>query len=228
MSILPALHVSSKTPLKIRIEPGQHWLIAGITGTGKTFLARELLYLLARSKPFAECHFYFLDEKDEGDFKDFPGHVTSSSPPAPLQEPHNCQVWHPEDYTPADIEAWLEQVYKDKPAVLVIDELTDCIYGPRKYSQALKKLLKKGRGKGITVIVLTQEAAEIPRQTIGQTSHWIRFAIGNPYDSNLLDKKIRNSIGEPDAKYGFFYNFRESRRGAWSFPSVQHFLGGSK
>lgn len=79
------------------------------------------------------------------------------------------------------------------------------------------------------MIIGTQEVAEISRQVLGQTTHWLRFYLGNRYDSRLLDSKMRNERGEPTAEYGFLYNNRwlfKHGEVARMFSDVKYFLGG--
>jgi len=51
------------------------------------------------------------------------------------------------------------------------------------YPPDYRLLLKQGRSMFISVTSMTQEVAYTPRQTIGQTSHLIRFHLMNDDDS---------------------------------------------
>jgi hypothetical protein len=81
------------------------------------------------------------------------------------------------------------------------------------------KLNKQGRGCDISMMSLTQEAAYIPRTTLGQVTHLLRFSLQNEYDKKTADKLLgRNEMKEPDDKFGFFYK-RLDERGLVSYFS---------
>ena len=218
---------------RLEVKLGYHWLLAGITGAGKTTLARELvknLASLAESAGFTRWRLFILDGIHQGDYDAFANHVESvKAPDVRLKGKQRVQVWHPLLEDALECEKWLREIResanKEVPTFVLINELEEVIYEKMGFSEEYRKLEKMGRGKKITVITLTQEASYIPRTALGQATYWIRFFLGNEVDSRKLDKKMRNFAGEPTTPFGFFFNWRGNRGEALFYRDMKEFLG---
>ncbi len=220
---------SQQTELEVKL--GYHWLIAGITGAGKTTLARELIKILARlaeAAGYLRWRLFVLDGLNVGDYDGFANHILSEEAPE-VEHGGRVQVWHPLLESPVQIERWLRRIRetadKDEPTFVLINELEEVIYEKLGFSEEYRKLEKMGRGLKITMITLTQEASYIPRTAVGQASYIIRMFLGNEVDARKLDKRIRNTQGEPTTPYGFWFNWRGNRGPALFYRDMREFLG---
>jgi hypothetical protein len=197
-----------------RVSLSDRWMIAGATGSGKTTLMKRLIKALHEFYP--QVPVYILDSKQAGDFTGWPGARWDETAPGPIDR--GFQVWQPPVDDPTEYGNWLGKIHRDRrPAIVVIDELSSLAAGHDsraiRYPHNYALLLKQGRGLSQCVISLTQEAAYIPRQTLNQTTHLIRFWLTDDYDSRKLDQKMgRAKRGKPLAddlnpkhQHGFWY-----------------------
>jgi hypothetical protein len=213
----------------IQVALSDRWVGLGTTGTGKTTWARELLQRLQSAYPAVRT--YILDSKLAGDFDRFTGEfVGGQIPPRPLAKPGTTQIWQPPVDDVEQYGVWLENILKARqPAIVLIDELSSL--GGRtglSYPTGYFKLLKQGRGLDISAITLTQEAAYIPRQTLGQTTHLVRFRLQNEEDRRKADKVLgrsRSEYGkEPVGKFGFFYRRLDRPADVLEYRNWQEFF----
>ncbi len=193
--------------LAIEASLQDRWTIPGITGCGKTTLAKRLVQELRRSYPAA--HTYILDSKGAGDFDDIPGlRIYDDVAPDALKTPGQVQIWSPPYDNLVAYHQWFEKILQArKPAIVLIDELSS-LTGEKQnaYPIGYAKLMKQGRGLDISVISLTQEAAYIPRQTFGQTTHLLSFRLEDEHDKRKVAKKLSIEWERtPRHPYGFFY-----------------------
>lgn len=157
---------------------------------------------------YPRARLYVLDSKFAGDFDGWPGTIqTEFDRPAKPQGNQRIQVWQPIHIVPDSVESWLASILKDAPAILYIDELVHLIYKKNQPSLAYSKLLKVGRALPVGCVTCTQELAEIPRSTIGQTTHVARFRLLRDWDRRVIDS-VSGSPGrlvEPPDPHGFYY-----------------------
>lgn len=165
---------------------------------------------MRRAYPFARV--YILDTKDYYDFDDYDTYrVRQDAAPPALAQPGAIQLWTPKKKDLAEIDSWLESIFEHKqPSIVVIDELSSVVSnGGQKYPDYLDILLKQGRAPGMSVIVLTQEAAYIPRNILGQATHLFRFRLNDDFDAQKIDKKLGIYKTETERKvpdkHGFWY-----------------------
>jgi energy-coupling factor transporter ATP-binding protein EcfA2 len=205
------------------------WTIAGITGCGKTTLAKQLIQELKRSYPAA--HVYILDSKGAGDFDDVPGfRIYDEVAPDALKTPGATLIWTPPYDNLLSYHQWFEKLLQARdPAIVLIDELSS-LTGEKQnaYPVGYAKLMKQGRGLDISVVSLTQEAAYIPRQTFGQTTHLISFRLEDEHDRRKLARKFNIAADRsPRHPYGFFYRRLDRPVGTYEYRDWREFLGRS-
>lgn len=215
--MLRELTGSERKPKRIQVSLHDRWVLLGTSGTGKTTFSKKLLTTLHDAYPRVPK--YILDTKQTGDFTGWRVGYQTQEPPPPIAS--GIQVWQPPISDPAMFNEWLKSLFElRKPLVLLIDELSSLggenvpIGRVGRYPPYYAILLKQGRAAGMSVITGTQEAAYIPRQVIGQTSHLVRFRLQNEEDAKRADKILgrikradgkNDDSGEPRDKHGFFY-----------------------
>lgn len=185
-----------------------------MTGSGKTTWARKLLQSLRSFYP--QVPVYILDSKQSGDFTGWPGAVWTREAPGPIA--YGMQIWQPPFDDVEQINQWLGNIHRRRaPAIILLDELSSLAKGTSAsratYPVNYATLMKQGRALGQCVISLTQEAAYIPRQTMNQSTHLVRFMLLDDYDTRKIDQKLgRVKRGQrveedlnPRDPHGFFY-----------------------
>lgn len=200
-----------------RVSLHDRWVLLGASGSGKTTFGKRLLVSLADAYPKAPI--YILDTKQQGDFTGWPGGWRGQEPPELIDK--GISVWQPPISIPAMFEQFFKALFqKGKPFIMFVDELSslggeDVPLGRvGRYPPHYGILLKQGRAAGMSIITLTQEAAYIPRQVIGQATHMVRFRLLNENDARQADRvlgrinradKQNDESGEPVHRFGFYY-----------------------
>lgn len=204
------------------------WGIWGTTGSGKTTLAKELVMHLQRAYPAART--YFLDTKQSGDFDDVDAlRVSDAVPPDPLRTPGASIIWEPPDEELDAFDEWFKKILHARdPAIVLVDELSTILNKAGGGTLYFNRLLKLGRSLGISVISLSQEAAYIPRNVLGQTTHVVRMRLLNDYDGKKLDRAVgrpQEELGAPIAdKYGFWHRRTDSGTKGHYYKRHQEFF----
>lgn len=210
----------SALQVPISVAVGNHWLLVGATGSGKTTALRRLVARICQCYPGLPVN--LLDLKMAGDFDHWPGVVQQDEAPA-LQKA-GFQVWQPVIEAEQQIESYLRAVEKAAPRITVIDELQYLCYRGGRFSEGYRRLLKLGRALPVGTITGTQELAGIPRQAIGQATWILRFRLQNLYDQTTADRLAHNLEGEPPDEHGFFFNRVGSPHQAWYYSSIYELL----
>ncbi len=205
----------------IAISLGDRWLIAGTTGTGKTTFCKVLISRLHAIYPTVPV--YILDSKQADDFRGWKTTVKQDAPPPTIRE--GIQIWQPGLDDKQIYDEWFGRLlHADGPAIVLIDEISSVSpsnMGPPNF----QRLLKQGRGLRKCVLNCTQEMAYTPRQIVTQTTHIIRFRLGNQFDQDKANKLLGREAGspEPSRKHGFFYA-RTDQPGVLEYPDYHDFL----
>ena len=209
------------------VRPGQHWLIAGMTGCGKTTLAKPLAGYVRALLPQPVL---YIDSKG-GEFDDVQGlHLRRQQPPTLAEivssEHGGVTIWTPEHDAEEDYDRLFENVLKARrPLIIVVDELSS-LGGKTGQSFPLnfQRVLKQGRALNITLIVLTQELAYVPRQVLYQTMHLVMML----FDPESFDAKRAGMLaGLPpvDVPYAFTYRNRALPLQRWRYRDFRQFFG---
>ena len=212
---------------KITFDLGNHAGVIGATGSGKTWWSRVLLENIAKGTG-SLVPIFIIDSKMQGDFSKYErspyGKRISGMKPPAIFEPRGknpFRVWQPGEDDIDNYEAFFRSVYyARRPAVVYVDELSSITNGSAtKYPQHYEKLLKQGRGMGISVISVTQSPAFVPPSTLRQSTHWIRFNLNDEYDMKKMAKVMGPAALEPPLHdYGFWY--RDTRRPVRKNPPI--------
>jgi len=202
--------------------------LLGTTGSGKTTGVRLFLQKYRVCFPFDSI--YILDNKNEGDFRVFEGDADiEGGDDAPLHQPQRqIQIWRPVMDDKKQISVWLEHILRtERKALVILDELSTVTgSNVQTMPDGYPKIMKQARGKGITVISLTQEAAFIPRQTLGMTTHIFRFFLQDIYDRQKTSRmfEMARKDDNPFAPYGLFVKKKGDRSTAKEYNDIKEVL----
>lgn len=215
----------------LRVSLSQHWAVVGTTGSGKTTFARMLLRRVQRLWPHVSL--YVLDSKAAGDFTHFPGLYTGDEAPKPITgAAGGVQVWQPDTNDLDEYDTWMRGILRGHdrahPALVMIDELSSVAPNRHRSPDGLALLLKQGRGKGVSVVALTQAATNIPPEVLAMATHLVRFRLQNDYDARRADGLLwrDGKPREPEAAHGFHYRRLDTPSGApLCFKDARELLG---
>lgn len=192
----------------LQISMEDCWAIVGVRGSGKTTAAEKLgsaYHLL-----FPQAIRYTLDSKPDPSFDDLPAVWHEGNTLPPLGEPGQRIIWRPHDNHVDMYDAWFGQLLASPvPMIIEIDELSS-IGGATGQSFPVNhaRLLKQGRSKHKVMLNLTQEAAYIPRNVLGQCNHLLRLRLNLESDAARLDKQMHGTARprrEPTTPFGLWY-----------------------
>lgn len=197
-----------------------------MTGTGKSTFAVHLAQELRRLYPTVGL--YVLDSKGDPLFARWPGFDSGEAPPPPLREPGGVQIWSPPWDDLAGYDAWLGGILKARrPAIVFVDELSSL--GANRgaaFVTNFARVLKQGRALGISAIVLSQEAAYIPRQVANQATHAVVFRLQDEVDQRRAAKLLGlPAPRDPAREFAFHYRRLAPRPGITTeYPSYRAFF----
>jgi DNA helicase HerA-like ATPase len=160
----------------IDIPLGQHFTVVGSTGTGKTFLAiNGILPKFQR--------IIVIDSEEGYDFGDFPR--VSPNRAVALSKSEYAFFVRVELESEEEVEKFAAELLKHgHDLVLWIDEITDWA-DARRVPPELRKLIRKGRKRGISVGVSTQRPAMLSKDYLANSQHcfWMYM---RPYDAAAM------------------------------------------
>lgn len=204
---------------KAHIGQDEHVLVAGMTGSGKSFLVE--IYLAGAAFPYV----VMLDTKGqvyerrkkkvplwrglvEGvDFtvverlQDLDRVKTDKIIYAPIWQEQNQEHYN----------SLLEWVYRRENTTLWIDELMEVAPGPNRYPDFMKANYTRGRSKNVGIWACTQRTLDIPTIAIANTSHFFIFNLNQPQDrKRMMDStgvlEFNHKPGDiAKDKYSFWY-----------------------
>lgn len=187
------------------IKDDEHVFIAGMTGSGKTFMAQ---YYVATSDQTV----FILDTKGMFNWQHVPEkeRVTVSSLKELEKVPDeiNRIIYRPrrQELTFDYYNAFFEYCYNLENCLVVIDEVMQVCPSPQKIPEFYKGILTRGREKSVTAWSLTQRPALIPILIYSESTHWFVFRLNAEYDrKKLTDFSSYPQFLTPVPKYYFWY-----------------------
>lgn len=217
--------------------------LIGMTRTGKTTVARQIVRKFAQSYPGLRIHIF--DPKDTGDYdgimRGLAGasslpiyHIRSKQPPDILRQ-SGILIWHPKGSGFEDMERFFRALADDpEPSLTVIDEtrrLSKRMGDGTSYPLSVATLMQEGAGNLHAVMVLLQEIAGTARQFMGQSTHVLRFRLENAYDERATERRFararragRITNEEPSHWHGFFHSRVDALDQAREYSSWQNFI----
>lgn len=200
-------------PISIEIEPNARTIIAGKTGSGKTFLAKHILKGVPR--------LVVIDTKNNlREDMNLKPEINRNWRDLRLGLPIRLQIKPPFLPTSQFAEYYdgiFRKVFYAADCVVYIDELYSVTQGAQTLSTYLTALYTRGRepvignrgrivGGNIGIIACTQRPANIPVFCMTESEHFFVFQLQNPDDRLKLANYTSPEIKEPiKDEHGFYY-----------------------
>lgn len=227
---LSEIQVPHRLGHNVIVSEEDTWTLVGVRGSGKTTFSKQLLPRLRDL--YTKSVTYILDTKNQGEFDDIPARVVEGgdAPPPLLNEEGGILIWKYPLTRRNVLSKWFYMILqRGKPAIVIVDELSNVVGATgRDVPDGYVLLLKLGRAAGIIVITGTQEAAYIPRQVLGQTTHLVRFHLQDEFDerkiARLLGFRGAQRYAEPRYPYGFFYKRLDIQGPTYEYRNWQEFF----
>lgn len=178
--------------------PGQRGVIVGRTGTGKSTLARALVYMMATRQRLV-----IIDPK--GDFSP-PVPCTLITAPGQAVRARNI-IYRPsiDSDVVSDVDSILRSVYNAGNCAVYIDELFG-VQEKGNYPSALLPIYTRGRSRGITVLGAVQRPCKVPLECISECDRHYTFALQMGDDRRrMAEVSGRAGLGIPP-RYHFWYS----------------------
>jgi len=160
---------------KIQVRPGEHVAFMGMTGSGKTVLARHLLDSLKRV--------IVIDPKSEWFGKGWKRKMS-----LPSFDKEFRLVWAPKRSQDDKLAELLHRAWKKKHLTIYVDELQSLTDFFPHATDALTDIIRTGRSREVAVWISTQRPAWVPRWFLSESRHKFAFT--------LLDKADRQRAGD--------------------------------
>lgn len=210
-----------------KILKSEHVFIAGMTGTGKTFLAKNYLASFASKK---DKHIVaILDSKGDAQID-----IANDINPYPQVNPKDLTVIFSIDdleyvdtmfviYSPKREEAsehfydrFLEWCYQRGNVTVLVDEAMQVSLNPHHIPEGYKGILTRGRTRNVAVWSCTQRPAGLSQTILSQSTHMFVFNLRLKVDR----KRIVEVTGAPEfinnpKDHNFWYwkdGFEEARK----------------
>jgi hypothetical protein len=209
--ITPKKLVKLSSGLIMSLE--DQWAVIGTKGTGKTTFSLNLLNTMRVAWPSVGVN--VLDSKPEKALRHLDTRFEQDEPPPPAP-PGKMHVWAPSTNDPSAYDDWFAAILAqhgrdpdDTPSITYIDELSSIgANSPQSFPINFNRLMKQGRSNKKALIILSQEAAWIPRNVMGQASHLVRLMLLTEPDALRCDMLLHGSNKtrrEPASRYGFWH-----------------------
>jgi DNA helicase HerA-like ATPase len=170
-----------------QIETSEHVFIAGMTGSGKTFLAEQYLNGFKNVVVLDTKGFFNWDSAEE----EIPIYTTLEE----LIEKHQGDgkaIYRPifQELNQEYYNMFLQWIYRRQNTIVVIDELMEVAPSPRTYPEYLKGILTRGRQLNIGCWCLTQRPKDIPMIAMSEATHFFIFRLQLFEDRERIAKVI--------------------------------------
>lgn len=192
-------------PLKLpfRWLQGEHMMVVGDTGTGKTTLVAKLL---------ADKE-WIVSLRSKDDNVGLPGKLIKKADAIDDVKHHRFVLFPKYEEQRQQFALAFDRVYKEGGWYLYIDEL----HGVSQLGGAMKwhieRLLTQGRSLGITVITGLQRPVQVSRFALSQSTHLLSFRQEGRDVKTLVEAttpRIKEALSELD-RYEFLWYYRPER-----------------
>jgi DNA helicase HerA-like ATPase len=201
---------NAKEPNYLLIHLGEHWIIVGKTGAGKTyFTVKGLLEYIKQQFPTVPR--YIIDSTNDPKMPELvsnPLWVEGNKPPDLLKDTKKTLVWTPDNSKiPSQYCDFFDKINDSRQsAVVVVDETLSMT---RQAEAGLETLFRQLRKHGGIVIAETQEISGASTTYFKQATHYVQMRVNaSDYDDRRSRSHLDISKEEqrpPLAPYGFFH-----------------------
>lgn len=189
------------TEITPSLKQGEHVLLVGPTGSGKSFLGDRFL----RSYPYTVV----LDSKDELHWKGF---LRTKKLDAVRYLDASHIIYVPEHRNLIEsADTLFELVYTQRGWTVYVDEVYSLGLG-MSVPPSFNKLLTRGRSRGITVWTGTQRPKWMPLFCFTESKHYFLFRVTSEDDIRTIARQASPEIAtriKSLQKYGFIYYNKE-------------------
>jgi ABC-type dipeptide/oligopeptide/nickel transport system ATPase component len=178
---------------EIRIKPGEHVAILGMTGGGKTVLADYLLTGLDRV--------IVVDPKNEFRKQGFTRLFTLD----PWYRTFRL-VWAPKRSEDLKLAGLLRRAWKRRNLTIYVDELQSLTDFFPASTAVLSDIIRTGRSRKVSVWIATQRPAWVPRWFLSESRHKFVFTLLDKADRRRASEVIGDAAKDPVPVHTFLYH----------------------
>ena len=187
----------------IEIGQDQHVFIAGMTGSGKSYLAEN--YLLYPKK-----HVIALDIKEDMTWSADETIESISElyqidfPEKPIKVIYKPNIYELNDET---YDEFFKFCYDLKNCTVFVDEVTAVCPSPFKIPFHYMSILSRGRSRKTNIFSLSQRPKHIPVNILSESTHYFIFRLNTLMDRKRLYEFTgeKNFLENPKEKFHFYY-----------------------
>lgn len=180
-------------PDEIRIKPGEHVAILGMTGGGKTVLADYLLTGLDRG--------IVVDPKNEFRKEGWLRSFTLD----PYYKTFRL-VWVPRRSDDRKLAGLLRRAWKRRNLTVYVDELQSLTDFFPASTETLSDVIRTGRSRKVSVWIATQRPAWVPRWFLSESRHKFVFTLLDKADRRRAAEVVGDAAMEPVPIHTFLYH----------------------
>jgi len=168
-----------------KIENDQHVFIAGMTGSGKTVLAK--VYLAGNTKPV-----YVLDSKGTFVWNEVPNDkqitIETIKDLQKAADKFQFVIYRPrfEELNFDTYNEFFQFCYFRRKCTVLVDEAMEICPNTQRIPPFYKGILTRGRELDVNVWSCTQRPSGIPVIIYSEASHWFIFKLQNPADREKM------------------------------------------
>lgn len=186
--------MTSQIP-KISITPGEHCMFAGMTGSGKTVLARWLLRGVNRLIVVDPKHEYVAEGTPEYKY---------AFKLRPWWSEYRL-VWRPNRTDDEKLSDLLRKAYKQGGVYIYADELTSLAEFYPTSTTTLKDFIRTGREREVSVLSSFQRPRFVPRYFISESRHRFVFTLEDLPDRKRAAEFMGPEVLDTIEFYNFYY-----------------------
>lgn len=195
--------MSVRTLEDIATKPGERSVIIGLSGCGKTNLARELINVIPDA--------VIIDSKREWPHEGYNVITRAVELPWQLKLGRFPILYKPGPHEFSNLKVYdriFEQLFKRGNVTCYIDEIA-AFATANQSPHYLKALYAQGRSRGIRMIGGTQRPSGIPKSCITECNGFYCFSLNDKQDQRTVQAYVKGYSSDDLDQYEFFYYRRD-------------------